>query len=82
LLLIFVEHRLGGGKGIYDDVGRFEFKLLDATDRILNPGANAVNNMEIGFQFLSKETHRVQYSILTIDVVVLDDCMKDTIFHR
>src|SRR5260370_23923175 len=82
LLLIFFQHGLRRSKRIDDHIGRLKLQFLYASNRILNSSANAINNVKIRFKFFSEESYWIQNAVLTIHVIVLDDRVKNTIFHR
>src|SRR5205085_12493341 len=56
-----------------------ERDLLHAPDRVLTPGPHPVDDMEIGLQRLSEHADRVENAVLAVDVVVLDDGMKECV---
>src|SRR5579884_2946252 len=59
-----------------------ERQLLDAADRVLDSRAHAVNDMEIGLQFLPQHSHRVKHAVLPIHVIVLNDGMQKGVLRR
>src|SRR5262249_50632100 len=82
LLLILLQYSLRGRKRVDDDVSWFQFQFLHTTNRILNPCPDAVHNMKIRLQFPAQQSNGVQYAVLSIDIVVLNNRVKDAILHR
>src|SRR5439155_20437041 len=76
VFLMLSEHNLRGSKRAEDNILDLERELLNAADGVLDPGADAVDNMKIGFQFLPEHADRIEHTILSIDMVMLDDGMK------
>ena len=67
------QDNLGRGQPAKNDVLHFERQFFDATNRILNAGANPVNDMKIRFQFLAQHSDWVEHAVLAVDVIMLDD---------
>ena len=42
---------------------------------------DAVDDMIIGFQFLPEHSDRVQYSILSVDVIMLNERMEERVLR-
>ena len=76
------EHDLRGGERGEDDVLDFERQFLHATDRVLNPRAHAVDDVEIGLQLLPEHADRIEHAVLPVDVIMLDDRMQKGVLRR
>ncbi len=79
VFLVLVEDDLGGGEGIDDDILDFDVGVADAAERVLNAGLDAVDDVEIGFEFVAEHADRVEDTFLFIDVVVLEDGVNEPI---
>src|SRR5215212_464408 len=81
ILLMLSEDHLGGGERGENHILHFKRQLLDATNRVLNPGANAMDDMEVGFQFLPKHADWIEHAVLPVHVIVLDNGMKERVLR-
>ena len=82
ILLMLGEDDLGGSEGGEDDVLDIERQFLHAADRVLNPRAHAVDDVEIGLQFLAEHSDRIEHAVLSVDVIMLDDRMQKRVLRR
>src|SRR5947199_23524 len=73
IFLMLGEHDLSGRQGTEDNVLHFKRQLFDAADGVLNPGSDAVDNVEISLHLLAKHPDRVEHAVLTVDVIMLND---------
>ena len=76
------EHDLRGRERGEDNVFHFQWQFLHATDRVLNPGAHAVDDVKIGFQFLPEHANGIEHAVLPIDVIMLNDGMQKGVLRR
>ena len=82
LFLRIAKHDLGRSDGIHHHIVHIDIKFLNAADRVLNPGHHPVNNVVIGLQLGAEHSERIDHTLLTIDIISLDDRMQDHIFLR
>src|SRR2546430_297334 len=75
------QDNLGRRQRAKDDVLDFERQLFHASNRVLNPRAHAVNDVEIGLQLLPEHSDRIQHAVLTIDMIMLDDRMEESVLR-
>ena len=73
IFLLLREYDLRGRKRAEDNIFDLQRQLIDTTNRILDPRADPVDDVKIRFQFASKHAERIEYAVLTIDVIMLDD---------
>ena len=75
------EHDLRGGERGEDDVLHFQRQFLHATDRVLNAGAHAVDDVEIRLQLLPEHADGIEDAVLPVDVIMLDDGMQERVLR-
>src|SRR5689334_5276883 len=79
IFLVLSENDLRGGESGEDDILHVEGQLLHATDGVLDSGPHTMNHMKIGLEFLSQHADRVEDTILSIDMVMLNNGMKKNV---
>lgn len=77
--MILIEDDLRGGEGVDHDVLDFDVGVGDTAECILNAGLDAVNDVEISFEFAAQHADRVEHAFLLIDVVVLQDGVDEPV---
>src|SRR2546425_5418929 len=82
ILLMLGEYDLRRSKPTKNNVLHIQRQLFDAPDGILDPGAHAMDDMKIGFQFLPKHPDRVQHTVLSVDMIMLNERMKECVLRR
>ena len=82
ILLIVVEHDLRAGQRAEDDVLDFDAEFFHAADARLDAASDPMDNVEIRLQHLSEHANWIQYAILAVDIVVLEDGVQELIGLR
>src|SRR5437868_4636704 len=75
IFLLLRQHHLRGSQRGENNVFHLQWQFLHTTNRVLNPSAYTVDDVKIGFQFLTKHANRVEHAVLPIDVIMLNDGM-------
>ena len=81
IFLLLGEHDLGRSERGKNHVLHFQWQFFDASNGVLNPRPDTVNDMKIGFQFLPEHPDRIQNAILPIDVIMLDDRVQKRVLR-
>ena len=81
ILLVLADDNLRARQGIEHHVFHFQGDLLDATDRVLHPRADAVDDVIIRFQLRAQHADRRQHAILAVDVIMLDDGVQKRVLR-
>ena len=82
IFLMLGEDDLRGGERREDDILHIERQFFDASDRVLNPRSHAVDDVEIGLQFLAEHSDRIEHAVLPVDVIMLDDRVQKRVLRR
>ena len=82
VFLMLGKHDLSRSKRAEDHVLDIERQFLHAPDGVLNTGAHSVNDVKIGFELLSQHADGIEHTILSIDMVMLDDRMEKRVLGR
>src|SRR6266567_4008422 len=82
IFLMLSEDYLRRSEPAEHDILDVERQLFHAPDGVLNARAHTVDDMKIGFQFLPKHPDRIEHAVLSIDVIMLNDRMQESVLCR
>ena len=76
------QNDLGRSEPAKNDILNVERQFFHAADRVLDPCPHTVNDVEIGLQSLAEHPDWVQHAVLPIDVIMLNNGMKECVLCR
>ena len=79
---LVIQDGVSGRHGVDHYVFHVDSNFADAADGALDPVYDAVNDVIIGFQFRATDPDRVDHALATIDIVLLQDGVKDVVVLR
>ena len=65
-----------------NDIFDFQRQLFYASNTVLNARAYAVNDVKVGLQSLSEHPDRAEHAVLSIDMIMLNDGMQESVLCR
>src|SRR5262245_15065955 len=82
VFLVLGKDHLSRSQPAKNDILNVQRQFLHAPDRVLNARPHTVNNVEVCFQSLAEHPHWVKHAVLSVDMIMLNDGMKECVLRR